>query len=345
MSPTERAMMPTVSRALGVDPHAGRRKQPKARLEPDDAAIGRRPDHRAAGLRADRQRHHEIGDRRRRAARRAARREARGCAGSTSGRDGGWRTRSSRSCRAGCRRPRAAATRRWRRSSAGSRHRSASRSRSACRRVSKMSLMPNGTPRSSAVCPPPACRRPARPRAPARAVEMAPGAHHRLALADPLEAALDDGLGGQLAGFDRAGRASRREAMRFGVRHRQCSVRVRGAGTAATRSNPAPPPLPGEATSPSPCSYRAQPLKGEVAEALRRRADRRRCPAARLRAPRGRAAPALLGEAEQPVDPGEPARVEDRLLRERLAARRFASTAASAAASKASEASRGGGRP
>ena len=61
---------------FGVDPHAGRRKQAKARLEPDDAAIGRRTDHRAAGLRADRQRHHEIGDRRRRAARRAARREA-----------------------------------------------------------------------------------------------------------------------------------------------------------------------------------------------------------------------------------------------------------------------------
>ena len=46
--------------------------RPIARLEPDDAAIGRRADHRAAGLRADRQRHHEIGDRRGRAARRAA---------------------------------------------------------------------------------------------------------------------------------------------------------------------------------------------------------------------------------------------------------------------------------
>jgi hypothetical protein len=50
---------------LGVDPHAGRRKQPEARLEPDDAAIGGRPDHRATGLRADGERHHEVGHRRR----------------------------------------------------------------------------------------------------------------------------------------------------------------------------------------------------------------------------------------------------------------------------------------
>ena len=81
MSSTERAIVPTVSRLSVFDVHAGRRKQAVARLEPDDAAIGGRPDHRAAGLRADRQRHHEIGDRRRRAARRAARRVQPGCAG------------------------------------------------------------------------------------------------------------------------------------------------------------------------------------------------------------------------------------------------------------------------
>ena len=113
---TERAMMPTVSRRLGVDLHAGRREQAEARLEADDAAIGRRPDHRAAGLRADRQRHHEIGDRRGRAARRAAGRDAPGCAGWSVG--PGWRLANSvvtvlpSSDR---RRRRAAGSRRWRR--------------------------------------------------------------------------------------------------------------------------------------------------------------------------------------------------------------------------------------
>ena len=93
MSSTERAIVPTVSRLSVFDVHAGRREQAEARLEPDDAAIGRRADHRAAGLRADRQRHHEVGDRRRRAARRAARACASGCAGCEVG--PGWRLANS----------------------------------------------------------------------------------------------------------------------------------------------------------------------------------------------------------------------------------------------------------
>ena len=53
---------------------AGARNKPMGRLEADHAAEGGRPDGRAVGLRADRARHHEGRDRRRRAARRAARR-------------------------------------------------------------------------------------------------------------------------------------------------------------------------------------------------------------------------------------------------------------------------------
>ena len=53
---------------------AGARDHPMRRLDAIDAAEGRRPDHRAIGLRADCERHHAGGDRRRRTGRRAARR-------------------------------------------------------------------------------------------------------------------------------------------------------------------------------------------------------------------------------------------------------------------------------
>ena len=52
--------------------HAGARDQPVRRLEAVDAAERRRPDHRAVGLAAERERHHADGDGSRRAARRAA---------------------------------------------------------------------------------------------------------------------------------------------------------------------------------------------------------------------------------------------------------------------------------
>ena len=49
--------------------HPDRRQHAIGRLVAGDAAIGRRPDHRAAGLAADGDRHHAGGDRRRRAGR------------------------------------------------------------------------------------------------------------------------------------------------------------------------------------------------------------------------------------------------------------------------------------
>ena len=52
--------------------HAGARNDAEGRLEAVDAAEGGRADHRALGLRAERQRHHVGSDRRRRAGRRAA---------------------------------------------------------------------------------------------------------------------------------------------------------------------------------------------------------------------------------------------------------------------------------
>ena len=54
--------------------HTDRRQQPVARLDRSDTAERRRPDHRAGGLRAQRQRDHPGRDRRRRARRRSARR-------------------------------------------------------------------------------------------------------------------------------------------------------------------------------------------------------------------------------------------------------------------------------
>ena len=83
--------------------------------------------------------------------------------------------------------------------------------------VSKMSLMPNGTPPSSAFLP---ALSNARARGQRRlAGEMGPGAHHRLALGDPLEAARDDRLGGQLAALDQPHDLGRGKAMRFDIRH------------------------------------------------------------------------------------------------------------------------------
>ena len=59
---------------IGHGLHAGPVDAAEARLKADDPAECRRADHRAAGLRAERKRHHVIGDGRRRTARRAPRR-------------------------------------------------------------------------------------------------------------------------------------------------------------------------------------------------------------------------------------------------------------------------------
>ena len=108
MSSSVRANTPTlIERARELE-DAVARDQPVRRLEAVDAAERRRPDDRAVGLRAERQRHHAGGDRRRRARRRAAGRVRRGRAGCASCPAHRWRTRWSRSCPGSPRRPRAA---------------------------------------------------------------------------------------------------------------------------------------------------------------------------------------------------------------------------------------------
>src|SRR3979490_1558383 len=51
-------------------------------------------------------------------------------------------------------------------------------------------------------------------------IEMGPGAHHRLAFGDAVEAAAHDGFGGQLAIIDRAGEPGRGKAAGLGDGHR-----------------------------------------------------------------------------------------------------------------------------
>ena len=74
MSSSERARSPKRVEAFGRRKHAAAVERAERRLEAEHAAIGGRPQHRAAGLRAEGDRHHAVGDRRARAARRAARR-------------------------------------------------------------------------------------------------------------------------------------------------------------------------------------------------------------------------------------------------------------------------------
>ena len=76
-SATVRAKTPTVSSAGDCGEDAGARDRPEARLVADDAAVGGRADHRAAGLGADGEGHVAGGDRRGRAGGRAAGRVAR----------------------------------------------------------------------------------------------------------------------------------------------------------------------------------------------------------------------------------------------------------------------------
>ncbi len=201
---------------FGVDPHAGRRKQPKARLEPDNAAIGRRPDHRAAGLRADRERHHEVGDRRRRAAGRPARRKAgvvrvRRRAGMSIGelgrhrlaeQDAAGRARQ-RSGAGVVSRPAADIDRR----AIGRRHVGAVEDvLEAERHPVQQSLFARSVALARL-----GQRRFAR--------KMAPCAHHRLALGDPRETALDHRLCGQLAVFDQANQGRRGKAVWLDIWH------------------------------------------------------------------------------------------------------------------------------
>jgi hypothetical protein len=53
---------------------------------------------------------------------------------------------------------------------------------------------------------------------------MRPGADNRVAVADSVEAALYDRLGGQLAGRNEPRERGRGEAMRLGIGHGRCSV-------------------------------------------------------------------------------------------------------------------------
>ena len=151
-------------------------------------------------------------------------------------------------------------------------------------------------------------------------VETGPGAHDRIALADAVEAAPDDGLRGQLAGLDQPGasdaadrRCGRRQAWRR-------SVCIRGAGR-RRRFNPAPRRLcHGAAISPSRAGVARRHQKATYAEASRRRADDPR--SFRRHFEHGQAAlstSTLIGEAEQPVDAGKAARVQDCLARKRVA--------------------------
>ena len=72
MSSIERASQPMVSIEVGCRPDAGFVERVVGRLVAENSAKRRRPQHRTAGLGAERRRHHVIGDRRRRSARRAA---------------------------------------------------------------------------------------------------------------------------------------------------------------------------------------------------------------------------------------------------------------------------------
>ena len=72
MSSSERAISPMRVEAFGRRVDAPAVEGAEGRLEAEHAAIGRRAKHRAAGLRAERGRHHEVGDRGARSARRAA---------------------------------------------------------------------------------------------------------------------------------------------------------------------------------------------------------------------------------------------------------------------------------
>ncbi len=198
---------------LGIGVHARRREHIEARLEADDAAIGRGTDHRAAGLRADRQRHHEIGDRRGRAARRSAGRETEivrvagraGMAVGEFGGDGLAEQHAARSARQGGGTggeagPAAGIDRR----AVAGRHvggiedvldpeRYALHQRAAVGPARRGERLVGG--------------------------DVDPGAHHRLAVADSLEAALDNGLGGEAARLDAADDLGGGQAMRFGIRH------------------------------------------------------------------------------------------------------------------------------
>src|SRR5262249_34341464 len=74
-------------------------------------------------------------------------------------------------------------------------------------------------------------------------VEICPGAHDRLALGDPVETALHDRFGGQLAAFYQPGERRRRQAMRFDIRHRRSPPKPRSPlskQASPTRAN-APP--------------------------------------------------------------------------------------------------------
>ena len=201
---------------LGVDPHAGWRKQPEARLEPDDTAIGGRPDHRAASLRADGERHHEVSNRSRRAARRPAWGEIgivriRRRAGMTVGEFGRDRLPQQyaaggarQSCGAGVARGPAA---------------DINRRAVSCRHVRGVEYILNAerhAPKQSVL---PCFVGPARLGQRRIRGEVAPRAHHRLAVGNPLEAAPDDSLAGQRATFDQANQAGGGKTMRFDFRH------------------------------------------------------------------------------------------------------------------------------
>src|SRR5262249_26304098 len=69
--------------------------------------------------------------------------------------------------------------------------------------------------------------------------KIGPGAHHRLALGNPLEAALDDGFCGQLATFDQSNQGRGRKAIWVDIRH-CASPRRRRAHLAMSGRNTSP---------------------------------------------------------------------------------------------------------